>query len=198
MVLSKREKYIGVGAVGAIVLLALNSFVYGPYEDRMAELKDELTKAHQTLDANNHILKEQKDLQAEWTAMMASGLQADDSTAASRTQQMMQNWASNAGISLESTNPGQPTQKGTFQTVNYSLDFDVAGNDSMRDIARFLWSVETAHVPMRLNNLHVKSSRAGTNELNVNMVVSTIYMPPTGQPGTPGEFQDFYEMEQNQ
>jgi hypothetical protein len=200
VVLSKREKYIGIGAVGAVVILALNSFVYGPYEDRMAELKDEVTKAHQQRDANDHILKEQKDLQAEWSAMLANGLESDDSTAASRTQQAIQNWASSANISLESTNPDhQQAQKGAFQTVIYSLDFNVAGNDSMRNVSRFLWAVETAKIPLRLNNLRVQAAREGSNEMNVKMVVSALYMPPTGQQGNgPGGLEDFYDMEGNQ
>ena len=96
----------------------------------------------------------QKNLQADWNAMLTNGLEADDSTAASRTQQMIQTWARGANINLEALTPEHiPSQKGPFQTINFSLDYNSSGNDSMRQIARLLSSVETAHIPMRLNSL---------------------------------------------
>ena len=195
MVLSKREKYIGIGAIGAVTLLALNSLVVAPYDARVDELAAEKTKAMQTIDANDKLLIMQKNLQADWNAMLTNGLEADDSTAASRTQQMIQTWARGANINLEALTPEHiPSQKGPFQTINFSLDFNTSGNDSMRQIARLLSSVETAHIPMRLNSLRVQSTREGTDQLNVKMVVSALYMPPTGANATPG-LEDLLDME---
>ena len=52
--------------------------------------------------------------------------------------------------------------------------------DSMRQIARFLWSVESATIPIRLNSIRIQSAKEGTDQLNVKLVVSALYMP-TGQ-----------------
>ena len=199
MVLSKREKYIGIGAISAVVLLGLNSFVVGPYEDRLEELRGELTSARHQIDANDKLLKEQKDLLPDWNAMLTNGLEADDSTAASRTQQMIQTWAQSANITPEALTPDHVnSQKGPFQTINFSLDFSTSGNDSMRQLARLLWSVETARIPMRLNNLRIQSTKEGTDQLNVKMVVSALYMPSTGTGAGGTGLDDFYDMEQAQ
>ncbi len=180
MVLSKREKYIGIGAIAAVALLAINSLIVEPYFDRAAALEKDRLDAKKTLGDDENLFRAQKSRLAEWNAMLNSGLQADDSTAASRTQQMLQNWARTAGINLEAISSDRvPSQKGPFEAVNFNLDFNTAGPESMRQIARFLWSIESASIPIRLNSIRIQSQKEGTDQLNVKLVVSALYMPPT-------------------
>lgn len=182
MVLSKRERYIGIGAIAAVVLLGISTLVVGPYYDSMTALQSQEKAAKKTLDANQHLFRLQKDKRADWSAMMRNGLEADDSTARTRTQQMLQSWARSAGINLDAlSSDSAPSQKGSFQAINFSLDFNTSGADSMRQIAKFLQSVESATIPVRLNNIRIQSTKEGTDQLNVKLVVSALYMPPTGQ-----------------
>ena len=110
--------------------------------------------------------------------MLNNGLRADDSTALSRTQQMLQTWARTAGFQPDALSSERaPAQKGPFEAVNFSVDFNTAGNDSMRQIAKFLWSIESATIPIRLNSIRIQSTREGTDQLNVKLVVSALYMP---------------------
>jgi hypothetical protein len=198
VVLSKREKYIGLGTIGAVVLLAINSLVVEPYFARLEELDGEKQQAFKKSSDDDKLLIAQKNLQGDWNSMLTNGLEADDSTAASRTQQMIQTFAREANITLESTSPNHaPSQKGPFQTVEYTLDYNTSGNDSMRQVARFISSVESAHTPMRLSSIRVQSTREGTNQLNVKMVVSALYMPPTSTSTGPG-LEDLLDMENQQ
>ena len=57
MVLSKREKYIGIGTIAAIAFLGINSLIIGPYYARSDELTVELKKANQTLDDNQKLFR---------------------------------------------------------------------------------------------------------------------------------------------
>jgi hypothetical protein len=183
VVLSKREKYyIGIGAIAAVALLGINGLIVGPYFEKAAALQDEMRTAAKTLGDNKNLIRLKTSKESEWNAMLSNGLQADDSTAQSRTQQMIQTWARVANINLEAINSEHvSTQKGPFQVINFSLDFDTSGADSMRQIARFLWSIESAHIPIRLNDIKIQSTREGTDQLNVKLVVSALYMPPPVQ-----------------
>ena len=195
MVLSKREKYIGIGALAAVALMGINSLVVGPYFDRAAALQDEQRVAAKTLGDNQNLLRLQKSKQAEWNQMLSNGLQADDSTAQSRTQQMLQSWARMANINLEAVNSEHVfAPKGPFQLINFNLDFNTAGPDSMRQIARFLWYIESARIPIRLHDVKIQSVREGTDQLNVKLVVSALYMPPVGQGAAAGS-EMFNELE---
>jgi hypothetical protein len=185
VVLSKREKYIAIGAIGAVVLLGINSLVIGPYTDKLSALDDQETAARKTLSDDTVLLHRQESLQSDWQAMLASGLQADDSIAQSKTQQALQDWARSANINLEALSSDHvATQHGPFQIINFSLDFSASGNQSMRQIARVLWSIESANIPIRLNDMKVTTTREGTDNLDVKLIVSSLYMPPTGQPDT--------------
>jgi hypothetical protein len=194
VVLSKREKYIGIGTIAAVAFLAINSLIVGPYYERSNELTQELKKANDTLAENKALFTAQKRQQPEWNSILNSGLRADDSTARSRTQQMLQAWVRTAGIDLEQINSEPaPSQKGPFEAVDFSLDFNTTGNDSMRQIARFLWSVESATIPLRLTSFRIQSMREGSPDLSVKMVVSALYMPTSQAPGLGSEVLDALE-----
>jgi len=186
VVLSKREKYIGIATIAVVAFLGIYTLIIGPYYDQSAALTQQLKKAKDTLAENQILFRVQKQREPQWVAMLNNGLRADDSTARSRTQTMLQTWARTAGINLESINSEDtPSQKGPFEAVNFSLEFNTAGNDSMRQIARFLWSIESATIPIRLNLIRIQSTREGSDQLNVKLVVSALYMPtePNSSPG---------------
>ncbi|HEX4053966.1 MAG TPA: hypothetical protein VHX86_06850 [Tepidisphaeraceae bacterium] len=194
MVLSKREKYIGIGTISAVALLAINSLVINPYVDTLSQIEDQQKSDKQTLSDNQLLLYKQKSLQKEWQAMLASGLEADQSVAQSQTQNDLQVWARSANINLDAVSSEPvPTQHGPFQILNFNLDFNSTGGQSMRQIAKLLWSIESANIPIRLNDMRIQSIREGTDDLDVKLIVSALYMPPTGQAVSPGEL--FNEME---
>jgi hypothetical protein len=188
VVLSKREKYIAISAVSAVVLLGINSLVIGPYNDKRNALEEQEAADTKTLEDDKLLLYKQTGLQSTWKDMLASGLQADDSTAQSKTQQALQDWARSANINLEALSSDHvATQHGPFQVINFNLDFNSTGNQSMRQIARVLWSIESADMPIRLNDMKITTAREGTDNLDVKLIVSSLYMPPTAQPAGSGQ-----------
>lgn len=194
MVLSKREKYIGIGTLSAVALLAINSLVISPYLDTLNQIEDQQKADKQTLSDNKLLLYRQKSLQKEWQAVLASGLEADQSVAQSQTQGDLQLWARSANVNLDAVSSEPvPTQHGPFQLLSFNLDFNASGDQSMRQIARMLWSIESADIPIRLNEMRIQSVREGADNLDVKLIVSALYMPPTGQAASPGEL--FNEME---
>jgi hypothetical protein len=195
VVLSKREKYIAMATIGLVVALGIYYIMIDPYLDRSEELKNEQTVANKTLVDNDNLLLLQAKKQSDWNVMLKNGLEADYSTAQSRTQQMLQNWARESGINIENVSSEPvPAQKGQFQVINFNLDFNTEGDQAMRHIARFLWSIESAAIPIRLNDVRLQSTREGTDQLSVKLIVSALYMPPTGQT-TPNGGDIFNEFE---
>lgn len=182
MVFSRRDKYIGIGIAAVVVMLGIYGLIISPYFDQSDDLASQLTKAKETLAENQDLFRAQKFREPAWKAMLANGLQADDSTAQSRTQQLLQTWASSAGIQLDSLSSERaPSQKGPFEAVNFSLEFNSSGPDSMRQIAKYLWSVESATVPLRLSDMRIQSTKEGSDQVNVKLVVSALYMPIAAQ-----------------
>ena len=113
-----------------MVLLGINSLVISPYIEKIRGLDDQETAARKTLDDDKLLLYRQQSLQSDWQAMLASGLEADDSTAASRTQQALQTSARSANINLDAISSDHvPSQHGPFQVISINLGFNAAGDN---------------------------------------------------------------------
>lgn len=185
MVLSKREKYIGIGAITAVLLLGINYFIIDPYESKLDDLNSAQKDANKTLADNKLILYKQDHLKPAWQELLGTGLEGDYSDAQRQTQQALQTWARNATITLNSINSvGAPVQHGVFQIINFNVDFDDNGQPSMRHIANLLWSMESADIPIRIDDLKIQSTREGSDQLSIKLIVSVLYMPPASAPGT--------------
>jgi vacuolar-type H+-ATPase catalytic subunit A/Vma1 len=186
VVLSKREKYIAIGVGAAVLLLGIDVFAISPYRDQLNAIKQQNADTGKAIDANIALLRKQKDLKPVWQDILNSGLESDFSNAQSQAQQALQNWAAQSGVALDAlSSDREPTQTGVFQAIDFTLEFHVGGQNAMREIARMLWSLESAQIPVRVNDMKVASVKEGTDQLDVKLLVSTLYMPQgTGDAGS--------------
>jgi hypothetical protein len=51
-----------------------------------------------------------------------------------------------------------------------------AGTGNMRAVARFLYLAETTTLPLRIRELQIGSRKEGTDDLSVQLKLSTLYM----------------------
>ena len=57
----------------------------------------------------------------------------------------------------------------------------------MQAVARFLYAMEMAEIPLRVVDVTVTSRREGTDDLNVQVGLATIYLPPEEPGATAGD-----------
>ena len=180
MVLSKREKYIAFGTAAAVVILTLDQIVLTPYFARRASIQAEQQQVIGDIDKANDLFARERKLRAVWADMQKGGLKIDPSEAESQALQAVLDWAKSAEVELAALKPERSTQEKSFQVIR----FHVTGTGPMASIARLLWSVETAKVPVRVNDIQVASRREGTDDLSVQLSVSTLCLvPDADKPG---------------
>jgi hypothetical protein len=179
VVLSKREKYIGIGAAAAIAILVLDQFVISPYFDAVDQLNRDLTKASQTVADNSLVFERQHKLQKVWADMQTGGLQVDESQADSQAQMAILNWAQRSDMAVTALTTEHVSQEKAFEVLTY----DVTATGSTPGMARLLWALETATIPLRVNELQVSSRPENTDNLTVRMNVSTLSLPEAGSTG---------------
>ena len=173
MVMSRREKYIAYGAGGAVLLLLLNYFIFGP----LIAWRDDLDTRSLGLDrklgdANNTFDLKQK-LTKKWT-LMQKGLNVDSSTAESQAEQAVVDWADASGLTLTGLRPGKTTSENGFTVIS----FTATGTGSMPDVAHMLWSLENATIPVRVADLQLKPRKEGTDDLLATFTISALCFPP--------------------
>ncbi len=105
-------------------------------------------------------------------------VQENESLAQSQARQALEEWAKDAGISLDSLVLVNPVQQGSFFISGFNLAFNVSGSGGMRSIARMMWALETSKIPMRVSDIKISPTREGTDELSVKLMVSTIFTAP--------------------
>lgn len=174
MILSKREKYIAFGTAGAVGLLILNSFVLDPYTAAMDDIHTKHDHATAEWNEDASLFASQKTKQKDWKEMQDHGLKTDESQADSQLQHAILRWAQLAGVTTQVLKSDSAKMTGDFDVIGYRI----TASGSMLSISRLLWAMETASIPIRLSDVRVTPEREGTDQLSVQVGVSTISAPP--------------------
>jgi hypothetical protein len=182
--LSKREKYIAIGAGTLVGLWALYAVVGSAYLEPRTDLIAQQAAAKKRLADVDVLFYRQHSLEKIWNDMQQGGLKSDASAADSQAQHAMLYWFNASGVYLSALKSDPHiAQEGKFQVVKYHIQ----GEGHMRQVAQLLWDMETATIPVRVDELTVKPrGQEGTDDLTIEMGVSTLSsIPNTDKPGQP-------------
>jgi hypothetical protein len=174
MFLSKRERLIITATLVVVALLALDRYVVTPLMecgDREAALK-EIRLAE--IQRGRALLDRKREVAPKWREMIASGLKRDPAEAESQILHAVGDWAKDAGLKLSSMKPERLPDKRSLQEIS----FQAAGTGSMSAVSRFLWRLEASKVPIRVKELQLGSRKEGTDDLTLQLRLSTLYQAP--------------------
>lgn len=181
MKLSTRERYIAIATGAVVLLLVLDSFIVTPWlaarEDlatRLEVRREEMTRAEQTF-TNLRRAKRR------WAELAGATLKADASEAEGQLLNSLRDWSEDSGLSVSAVRPDRMGGSNGFGRVALRA----TGTGRMRDVTRFLWNVETAKVPVRLEELQVATRKPGEDDLTLQFTLATIYLQPAPQGATP-------------
>jgi hypothetical protein len=187
VVLSKRERYIGFATAGVVALLVLDHFLISPLFARRTQVETDAQTMEIQSNQAKQLFASSPRMNVRWKEMVAAGLKSDLTEAQSQAMQSLNTWAHDAGVTISSLQPDpvDRTSKKDLQQPSFRL----SGAGSMRAVTRFLWSVQTARIPMRVITLDLSSRKEGTDDLTMNLTVSTLALSPqsaTAVAGGPG------------
>ncbi len=172
--MSKREKRMGIIAGIVIGALALDSTVISPLEARRKEANDRIADATAALVRADQLF--QNDLRARriWKELSGDSLRPDASTAESQVLNAARRWAQDAGLTLTSLKPERSEREQGFVKITVRA----TGTGSLRRVARFLYSVQNADIPIRVSDIQIDSRNPLSDELSIQLGLATIYLPP--------------------
>ena len=176
MVVTKRERTYLI-AIGVILgLLLLQYMAISPFMSYRAQIETDLAAATKTLDASQILFHRQDNHQKEWKALLGSSLKATPSEAESQVLHSVRDWAQESRLGLESLKPEHLAQdkSSAFQEIA----FRASGSGPMASIARMLWHLETAPIPLHVNSVQITPRKEATDDLTVQLSISTICLNP--------------------
>jgi Tfp pilus assembly protein PilO len=179
MMISGRERLIIVVAAVVVALLGLDRYVITPLLDYRDTLEAQKQGLLGQMDRATALLAHKREIGPKWREMTAGGLKRDPTEAEIQILHVVQDWAREAGLKLASMKPERLPEKRSLQEIS----FQGVGTGSMNAVARFLWRVETAKVPVRVKELQLGARKEGTDDLTLQVRLSTVYQPAQ-RPGT--------------
>jgi len=183
MVLSKRERNIGIFTGIAVAILVVNYAIIDPLMSARDDLEKKKVEANGLLAQKVALLKRSKDDGPRWNDISKSGLLKEASATESQIYTAVSSWAREAGLNPPPALKSDRTEKEavTGGKYFYKITIRATGNGNMQQIARFLWHFENATIPVRINELTIASRRDGQDDLSLQMTLATIYQAPESE-----------------
>jgi Tfp pilus assembly protein PilO len=171
MGLSKRERIIFIATLACVALFIANKFVIEPVQARLDELESQRQQLLGDLDEGRRLIGNQRRMQDKWKTMVSDGLRSD-AEVESRVLGALREWSSAAGLALSSIRPERvSSEKGLQEMI-----FSVAGKGTLDCVARFLWQVETASLPVKIKDIQLGSSSESGDSMSLQLHLSALYL----------------------
>ena len=175
MVLSKRERLVVILVIAGILILILDHYMVEPYLTERTRIAKDTAQAIQDQNDADTLLRRQARLKKIWAEMQNGGLKVDDSQAESLTLRALFEWSANARVGLPAIKRERSATEGNFEVIG----FDVSGTGSIPEVSRLLWAIETATIPVRINEMQITPQKEGIDNLSIRLSVSALCMPPS-------------------
>jgi hypothetical protein len=174
VVLSRRERYIGIATCAVLGGVALYKLVVEPLREQCADLDGQLRVQHRLVNRTTALFESSRRANRLWAQMSAAGMKHNQSEAESQLVHNVTDWAQEAGLALPSQNAGRSEKEKDFNRIT----FRATGTGGMSQMSRFLWRIETAAIPIRITDLTITARKDGTDDLSLVLGIGTIYPAP--------------------
>jgi hypothetical protein len=175
MALSPRERTIAIVVGGVIGLFVIERMAVAPYLEKRRELSDRIAAQEIEVDKNRTLFAQKKKLDVVWRDLKVGGLRSDSGEADSQLSHVLTDWTRDTGFSEPSykTEYLPPTKTGFIE-----IKTQVQAKGPLAALARMLWNLETATIPVRVNDMTISTPDPGRDALQVQLGISTLSIAP--------------------
>jgi hypothetical protein len=171
MARSKRENLLILGVAAAVGVFALDRYVLTPFATAREAIDADRAVAADQLADNSRLFQRERKLRKDWADMQAAGVNEQPSEAERRMLYAVRQWAQDAGVRNLSLRPERTNKEFGFVKVTVHA----TGSAQTAAVAKMLWSVESAAMPVRVDNVQMTPTRGeGVDDVQVTMTISTL------------------------
>jgi hypothetical protein len=180
MVLSRRERFVLIGTLAAVGLFALDQIVLERLWAARTATKSQRDRLAGELTTAHALLTDRDLVTPKWQQMIRTGMKSDSGEAESQVYQSLQSWARAEGLPPLNIKAERLTEKSQLPQIA----FTVSGTGNMRGVARLLWRVQTAGIPIKVTEATINAHQEGRDDLTFTLKVSTVYSAQRLSPAT--------------
>lgn len=171
--MNAREKRIAAIAGLIIGAFALDRAFVSPLLARYSDAQQRIETATQELASAAQLFDNELRAQRRASEMAGDTLTSDASAAESQLLNAARLWAQQSGLELNSLKLDRAEMQQGFG----KLTARAAASGRNESLARFLYAVQHSRIPVRVVDISVTSRREGSDDLNVQIGLATIYLP---------------------
>jgi Tfp pilus assembly protein PilO len=180
MVLSTRERFWFIATLVAGGLALVYWFGLSPLIDWRADADARRDKLMRELKQTQELKDLARQLAPRWTEMVKSGMKNNPEDAENQVLHSIRDWSDDAGVSLSLVKPDRLTEKSLLPEIS----FQATGTGTLKSVARLLWHMQTASIPIKVAELQVNARKEGSDDLSFTLRVSTVYAVGPATPTT--------------
>lgn len=174
MNLSRREKIIGLVTGIVVGALILDQLIVSPLLERLDNALTMIQQHQEDLEQAESTFKSDLAARRRWKQMVGNGFKADASAAEGQLLDRVRDAAQRSGINVQSFKPERSEKVSGF----YRITIRVTATGNASQAARFLYLLQTDTIPLKVMDLQISSRKDGTDDLAIQMGVSTIFDAP--------------------
>ncbi|MDK2971071.1 MAG: Type secretion system protein subtype b [Candidatus Sumerlaeota bacterium] len=166
----KRRRLLLILAACGLGVLLLDAVVVRPLLAIWDKQAARIVQRTQDIERGTALLEREEDIAARWKEMRESSLPADTARAEALVLDAMTKWASASGLSISSVRPRWVEMKdvGDRFEIRLSAEGDIAA------LTRFLFELETAKLPLYLDETQIRARDENGRSLGVDLVFSAL------------------------
>src|SRR5882672_10687914 len=119
MILSRRERYIVIGTVAVVGILALDRLFLTPLIERRQVTDAQMRLASEEMERANGLVTNRSRVNRKWNDMSGASLKMDGATAESQIIRAVGDWALEAGLNLSSVKPERAEKEKQFVKITF-------------------------------------------------------------------------------
>ncbi len=171
MVLSKRERIAALVTLVVVGALLADKLALTPALKRLQQVENRKQELLAQINEAQNLFERRRLMERKWKAMLSDGLQ-NDAEVESRIVRALDKWSQATRLTLTSVKPERlASDKGLKE-----ITFVVAGRGRLEAVARFLWQVETAELPVKIKDLQLGSASEVGDSLSLQLRLSALYL----------------------
>jgi len=170
--LSRRERIMGITSILIVAALAADRLVLTPVTERLQQLEAQKQQLLAEVNEAHSLFDRRKLMEKKWQTLQADGLKTE-SEVESRILHSLDSWAQESKLTLTSVKPQRTsaTKEGLQEVL-----FSVASSGSLEAATRFLWYIEKATLPVRIEDIQLGSANESGGRMSLQLRLSALYL----------------------
>jgi hypothetical protein len=175
MQIKNRQQLLGIVAISALVLWAIDSLVVSPLYSTWKARQETIHKLSDTLNRNRRLYAQKDELNSRWEHMRTNTFPTDIAAANEAIYRAFERWSTASGIAVSSIQPRVKQSEAEYTTLDCGAD---TAATTMDKVARFMHELEKDPLAIKIDSVDITSHDNNGQQLSLSLQISGLLLLP--------------------